>query len=224
MRVPFALSAGVSFWESLNTWYQKSLVCEILTYLEEKYFSVSLGAYQNLSVSRNTGTNIRNIILAVAIGLIIASAMAVYTRRGMGAFIRTMLKNDCTSPENAKTLSELGYYNDLSIRRALKSGVTFGKLVKCKEEEEWSAERSFTDETDKKQEHAAFCLDCSTMHFYIPEEYRYRAEIRFEKKGTSWGFFAIVVVATVIGAALLCRFAPQILKLADNLISLFSPK
>ena len=222
MRVPFALSAENSFFESLSAWYQNSIICEILTYLEEKYFSVSMDAYQNLSVSSNTATNIRNMILAIALGIIIASAMMVYTRRGMGGFIRKMLKSDCTSPENAKTLSELGYYNNFSIRRALKSRVTFGKLVKCKEEEEWAQEESFTHETDQTDVRPPFRLDCSTMHFYIPEDLRYRAEIRFEKKGTSWMFFVIILIGTIIGAALLCWLAPQLLKLTDNLITLLS--
>jgi hypothetical protein len=60
------------------------------------------------------------------------------------------------------------------------------------------------------------------MHFYIPEDLRYRAEIRFERKGTSWMFFVIILIGTIIGAALLCWLAPQLLKLTDNLITLLS--
>ena len=230
MHVPFAFSAASeSFWESVAAWYQKSVICELLTYLEEKYFSVSLGSYQNISVSATTGKNIRNIILAIAIGLIVASAMMVHTRRGLGKFIHTLLKNDCTSADKAKTLSELGFYQNHSVRSALKRGVTFGKLVCCKEEKEWSATQSFTNETVEKDgstkdaSRGEFAINCSTMHFYIPEDLRYRAEIRFEKKGTSWGFFAIVAILTVIGCALLCLFLPNLLQLTDNIITLLSP-
>ena len=228
MHVPFTFTAASgSFWESVVEWYQKSVICELLTYLEEKYFSVSLGSYQNLSISATTGTTIRNTILAIAIGLIIASAMMVHTRRGLGKFIHALLKNNCNTPDNAKTLSELGFYQNPSLRHALKKGVTFGKLVRCKEEDEWLQNESFTDETaeekptERKEE--VFAIDCSTMHFYVPEEFRYRAEIRFEKKGTSWGFFAIVAVLTVIACALLCVFLPSIFKLTDNIITLLSP-
>ena len=220
MQYPFALSAGGnSLWASLVEWYQNSLICEILTYLEEKYFSVTLGSYENFAVSASTGVNMRNIILGLAIGLIVASAMIAHTRSRLGGFVRTMLREDCTSPEKAKTLLELGYFQNPSIRRELKKRVTLGKLVCCKEEEEAHVEKL---EGNTEKENKPFVLDFTSMHFYIPEDLRYRAEIRFEKKGSSWGFFAIIAVATVIVAALMCIFMPDLFQLTDNLIGFFS--
>ena len=174
-----------------------------------------MGSYENFSVSASTGVNMRNIILGLAIGLIIASAIMAHTKSRYGGFVRKLLREDCTSPEKAKTLSEIGYFQDPSIRRELKRGVSLCKLVKCKEKEE--------AENDENKSEYPFVPDFKTAHFYIPEELRYRAEIRFEKKGSTWGFFAIVTVITILAAALICLFMPDLFQLTDNLISFLSP-
>lgn len=213
------LASDTSIWTSLAEWYQGSLICEILTYLEDTYFSISFDSYQNFSLTSSTGVTIRNVILGIAIGIIIASAMIVHTKCHTGKFVRKLLRENCTSPEQAKTLLELGYFKNPSIRRMLKSGVTLGKLVHCKELEEPSGEESFTDETQKKK---PLAIDFSTMHFYIPEELRYRAEIRFEEKGSSWLSFAFVLILTVVISSLLCVFMPNLFGFADGLMTLLA--
>ena len=214
MQIPIAFAFGNYFLKkSITEWYQNSLICEFFTYLEEKYFSVSLGSYENFSVSASTGANMRNIILGLAIGLIIASAIMAYTKSRLGGFVRKLLRENCTSPENAKTLLELGYFQDPSIRRELKKGVSLSKLVKCKEREE---------QEESNEAEQIFVPDFKNAHFYIPEELRYRAEIRFEKKGSTWGFFALVSLITIIVAAFMCFFMPDLFQLTDNLINFFS--
>ena len=66
-------------------------------------------------------------------------------------------------------------------------------------------------------------IDFLTARFYIPEDLRYRAEIRFEKKGSGWGIVALVAVLTVVVAILLCRFLPSLFTLADNIITMLAP-
>ena len=189
-----SFSASSSFFGSIAEWYRESVICELLTYLEETYFSVSFDSYQNFSVSATTGVTIRNIVLGFAIGIILAAAMVVQTKTGIGGFVRSLITNQCNSPENAKTLSELGYFSNLSVRSALKNGVSLRKLVRCQEEEAVGKSESFTNETQENEpvEAAAveeFVIDPSTMHFYIPEELHYRAELRYDQKGSSWRFF-----------------------------------
>ena len=216
-------SASSSFFGSIAEWYQSSVVCELLTYLEETYFSVSFETYSNFSVSSTAGTTIRNIILGIAIGIIIAAAMVVHTKTGVGGFVRTLIKKSCLSPDTAMTLSELGYFSNLSVRRELKKGVSLGKLVRCVETDPPLQKESFIDETQGATEAPATVIDTSTMHFYIPEELRYRAEIRYDKKDASWLFFTVLTVLTVLFAALICVFLPDLFRLADNFITLLSP-
>ena len=216
---------GKGFWGSIAEWYQNSVICELLTYLEANYFTVSFQNYQNFSISPASGVTVRNVILGIAIGIIIASAMSVHTKRGIGGFVRKLLRHECHSPESAKTLSDLGYFQNLSVRRALTRGVSLSKLVVCRELQENVKDGGFTDGTDKKESKAPPReIDFATMHFYIPEDLRYRAAVRFDKTGATWLFFAISLIGTIVGAALMCIFLPDILKLVDNVITWLSPK
>lgn len=257
----FALSAG-GVWESIAKWYQQSLIYELLNHFEEKYFTVNFKSYDNFSISGAKGASITNAILAIAIGIIIASAIMTHTKSCHGAFVRKLLKTGATSPENAKTLSELGFFHNLSVRRELKRGVSLRKLVFCKEKKSLDTTNGFTNETQeqaseeesepsvesqsdekakqnklmqillaikyffipKKDQNEIFEIDFETMHFYIPEDLRYRADVRYEKKGSGWLPFIIVSVATVIATALLCVYLPELFQFADNLISFLSPK
>lgn len=226
MKNFFSLSAN-GFFGSISEWYQSSVICELLTYLEETYFTVTFDHYSNFSVSSEAGTMVRNIILGLAIGIIIASAMAVHTRRGLGGFVRKLIGEECLSPDQAKTLMELGYFQNFSVRRELKKGVTLCKLVVCKEQEELQNKSSTveTEEQIEEKKHLSedFEIDFTTCHFYIPEDLRYRAEVRFEKAGSTWRSFIITLILTVISASLLCLFLPDLFRFADNLITWLAP-
>ena len=58
-------------------------------------------------------------------------------------------------------------------------------------------------------------------HFYIPEELRYTADIKFDKKGASWvgAIIGIVVLAIMMVIALIAL--PNVTKFIDNLVGFF---
>ena len=67
---------------------------------------------------------------------------------------------------------------------------------------------------------AEFKRDLNTMHFYIPEEKKYAAEIRFEDKGANFGVLIVVIIAALLLCAFICYFLPDLLKMIDNFISI----
>ncbi|MBR3894046.1 MAG: hypothetical protein IKJ35_02750 [Clostridia bacterium] len=255
-------TSGTSFWEKIAAWYEKSLLNELLTYFREQYFTVEFGVYENFSVNPGMGQTVRNIIVAIALGLIVAFLMTAYFRIGLGNFVRKLLKEECFSPESAKNLMELGYFQSTMIRRELTKGGSLRMVVhQCEEtatvetdeaeaveteveksdveaapenacaeeisEEEQPAEvfaeASAEAPEDQKREGQAKKIDFLTARFYIPEDLRARAEIRFQKKGSGWGSIVLAVLLTIVGSALLCWLLPDIVRLADNLISFFAP-
>ncbi len=232
----FALfsKGGLSFWEKIAAWYESSVINELLTYLTERYFSVELGTYENFSVGAGTATTVRNIILALMIGFIAASVMTAYTRQGLGGFVRKLLREECLSPEQAKTLMELGYFRSSMIRRELSRGTTLRMVVRCcdgeqSQEQEQSSAPNQTAEASEKvtpapqntQTHRK--IDFLTARFYIPEDLRYRADVRFDAKGSSWGLVAVSTVISILAAALLCWLFPDVIALADNIITWLAP-
>lgn len=228
----FFLSAeSESLLEKFAVWYQNSVFYELLNYFKERYFTVEFGAYENFSVGTGASSVAQNLILAIIVGVILATGMAVYTRSVLGGFVRALLKSGANSTENAKKLSELGYFRSAAIRYELSRGVTLRKVIRCTQEDAFLAEEAAKAEVAEGEGKSQnpyttkrFRPDFLTAQYYIPEDLRIRAELRFEKKGSGWGLFVLIAVVVVIVAALLGRFLPDIFQFADNLISMMAPK
>ncbi len=203
-----------SFWEQIAGWYQNSTLGELIAYFKETYFTVRFGAYDNFSVTEQTASIVNKMIPALIWGIIIAAIATVYCRRVLGDFVRTLIKKEALSPEAGVTLFETGAFRSTVLRRELCRNAFLRKVVFCREEQEFLAE---------KGKDATYKIDFTKDHFYIPEDLKYRAETRFNQKGSTWLYAAatIILVPTVIG--LLCRFMPNILQLADSLITFFAP-
>ena len=67
-------------------------------------------------------------------------------------------------------------------------------------------------------------LDYTVARFYVPEDLKYRAEIRYESRGSGWIPVLLTVVLSVVGAALICWLLPDFVQLLDNLISMTAPQ
>lgn len=63
--------------------------------------------------------------------------------------------------------------------------------------------------------------DFRVARFYLPEERRIAAEVRFDPAGFGWGKWALLAVLTVAAAAALCWLVPDLFRLADNLLGMF---
>ena len=195
-----------TIWEKLLEWYQGSVFRELIDYFDETYFSVDLGEYQHFSVSTQTGSIVKNLILGIAVGLMVAAVCSCYVKTVHGGFIRRLLREGCNTPDTAKSLRELGYFHNISIRNQLRRSGAIGELVKAAGA---VGEPALTDKY------------LSSARFYIPEELRYKAEVRYERKGSGSLSVILTLVACAVAAALICRFLPQILGLADLILGIF---
>ena len=210
----------------------KSLIEELWEYFETTYFSPEMPNLDNFSFGSGTLVTMKTIIIGLTIGLIFASFITIYNKRYIGDFIRRMLRDECLDAGRAKTLEELGYSKSFGVKRAIRSGGTLERWVRCVEEDEFNAEMGKKraefeeahkdDEKPPKFKEAEFKRDLSTMHFYIPEEKKYAADIKFDAKGANWGSFALVVVVSVLLCAFLSFILPDIITMIDNFISVVS--
>lgn len=221
--------AGESFWEKIAAWYQNSLLRELLTYFEQRYFTVDFRTYNNFTITSQTTQMIRNMVLAILIGILLASLYVAYMRSVPGGFVRALLREGADTPEKAKTLRELGYFRSPMIRRELTVGNSLRMVVRYHDPKDLSVETEEQNAQMDAKKHTRTLktgkkLDFLSARFYIPEELHYRADIRFDSKGSGWRFAIVVAVASVIVAALICIFLPDILTLVDGIISLAAPK
>ena len=221
---------GATPLDALVEWYRNSVIAEMLEYFSQRYFTVEFGNYENFSISSNAGVMARNLILALAFGFIAAILMTAYTRVHLGGFVRKLIKAECTSPESAKTLYELGFFRSVSIRSALKRGSVLRMAVRyCTPEDRAAARAAISPEEGESAptptaRQLSEKIDFLKDGFYIPEELRIRAEIRFESRGSGWLPVLGAVAAIAVVAAVFCWFLPDVVQFADNLITVFAPK
>lgn len=194
-------------------------------------FSPDMGEYEYIGVS---GSMIRNIIVGLLCGFFLACCMTVFDRRVLGDFVRRVLYCECFSKETAMTLAELGYLKNSIIRGSLRGNVSLRRVVKCVEEEEFRAraEAEYAalvkacEEAGKKppkRTFPTFKVDPTVMHFYIPEDLKYVADVKFEKKGANWVTLLVSFVLFLVLASLAAFLLPDLLQLIDNMMAQFDP-
>lgn len=210
----FLRAGSASFWEQIATWYQNSTLGELISYFQETYFTIHFGAYDNFSVTEQTANIINTIIPALVLGIIIAAVATFYCRRVLGDFVRTLIKKEAFSPDASVTLLETGSFRSTIIRRELCRSAFLRKVVFCREEQAFLTE---------KGKGATYKIDFTRDHFYIPEDLKYRAENRFNQKGSTWLYVVLTVVLVPVVVGLLCRFMPNILEFVDSVITFFAP-
>ncbi len=208
---------------------QPSLIEELWNYFSDKYFSLDMTQYDNLNMGTGSIVTMSSIVLGLFIGIVIAAAMACYDKNILGDFVRKVVYEECLSPESAKTLYELGYARSMAVRSNLKRTTKLGRVVRSVERDAYerdteAARAAYIEKhgSDKGFSAPPFKLDVDTAHFYIPDEEHYRAEVRFEKGGSGWRAFLLVLLVSVIGIALVCFLLPDMLQLVDNFIGIMN--
>lgn len=208
---------------------QKSLLEELWEYFSETYFSPEMPHLENISFGTGTLISMQTIILGLTVGIIVASASSIYTKRYIGDFVRKVIYEECFDKERAKTLYDLGYLRSPGVRGAIKSYGSLSRWIRCVEEDEYmekaeKAREEFEElhKNDKKPpkfEYPEFKRDLNTMHFYLPEDKKYAAEVKFEKQGANWGAFILVTIVSLVLCAFVCYILPDIIKMFDNFIT-----
>ncbi len=199
----------------------------------DEIFSLDMGIYDNLGFGEYAFSNLRGIIIGMVVGIILASYLSIFNRRVHGAFVRSLIEEDCSTPEKAKTLAQLGYLKNSSVRSGLKSGSTYRGLVRCVEAEEfYSARELARGEYEARAaadgvkcapfESPEFRHDFEKARFYIPESKQYTASLRFEKKGTGLLSAIVITVVSIILLWAILFFLPDIMQYLDNFVGMLN--
>ena len=107
---------------------------QLFQYLNEYYFSSSLGSYDNFDI--HSVTTLLVIIGGLCLGLFLASAIAVVQKKHIGKMVRSLLSLEANSPESAKTLGELGLSGSVPVKIALSHASPLRKLLSIAEGDE----------------------------------------------------------------------------------------
>lgn len=178
-------------------------------------------AYDHISGSGGSITPVI-MIWAIYVGVVLASAAAIYNKKFVGGIIRRIIKNGAVGEENAKTADELGIKGKLE-RRVLLKNVTVGKILVLKNKESFPVKRYtgfigglkkfFSLDGREKRE-----VNLKTAEYYIPESIRAKAEIRFDDKGIRPAVLIILFILLTAAFYLATLALPELLQFLDNAI------
>lgn len=142
-------------------------------------------------------SSLEKVIICFLVGAVIALLMAFYHKRAVGGFVRALLKRGCADESSALTLAELGYAKAVYLFSALKnpdSGLRRVVSIVGKDQ------KITSDELKR-------------LRFYVSEDDRYRAEVRYDGKNSN--LLVVIISAAVLAlAAYLCiKYIPELLAL-----------
>lgn len=150
------------------------------------------------------------VIWCMFIGIMLASVFMFYQKKVIGAFVRALLKAEASDLSSAKSLTELGFARSYPVRSALRGGGALRKLV-------WESNDNYI-ENEKGVKYSArqTPMDVNTARFYISEENRIRAELRYSEKGSDIFMLIISALVFLMLAYLAVTFLPDLLDLLKN--------
>lgn len=162
------------------------------------FFEIAPREYASFTFDESARTTARNLIIALCVGIILAAFYAFYQKQVPGAVVRAILRAKAFDPESAKTAEELGLQKNPFLRHELRKNMTLKRLIKIAEDEAPS--------------------ENSAPRYYIPEDLKYRAEVRYENKGNGvFGLIFTILVTLGLGI-LLIKTLPAILGLFDYIL------
>ncbi len=159
------------------------------------FFHPNLEGYTNFSFSESQQRMLPIMVFGIFLGVFLASFYTLYIRSVLGEFVRKLNDGKIYTEEEAKTVEELGFGKNIFVRRALKNPYSLGKIVR-------SAEN----------------------RFYLPEEDKYKAEMRFGKHKTEWHTVLFALLGILICELVVFAALPEILSLLDRVFSMFTVK
>lgn len=200
---------------------------DVWNYLYDVYLRVD-GNYQNLGLEKMPLFSIRLLVLGLFLGGIIACVAAAYHKQVLGGIARKLIEKGCLSPETAMSAEELGYLKNPLAKNALLRSTSLRRVVRCVEEDSFYAEQRADMEAyaGKREENKKlpgyrereYIGDSKTDRYYIPEELRIRAEIKFEKKGSGWLSAVLSAVMMLVLFFVVLLVLPFILQFLDNFL------
>lgn len=181
----------------------KNTFSELAAYFEEKYFSPDLSGITNYDTT-DVQRFLPLLIIGLCAGTFLGICMSYYHGHYLGRVVRKLYKAEAFSPENAKSLKDIGC-NSFFIRRNLTRDTVLSKYVKP------------TTEIKNQKE-------AENTSFYIIEEKKYIADKRFKESRGGKLTIAVSFVICFIICFLLLYFIPDVLQLADNAINMLKPQ
>ena len=174
-----------------------------LTAASALIFSLEAREYENFTLDAATANTIGSFVIALCLGIVVAALYSYYIHRVPGAVVRALLHAEAFSPEKAKTVAELGLLDKPLILWELTRGNSLVKYIR------------FVGDTPDEN---GICIQSPNTRYYLLEEMKYRAGVRFDKKGDGTLGLILTCAISVVLAAMIIALLPWFLGVIDKMM------
>jgi len=182
-----------------------------------------LYSYENFDFDVNNGA-LDVLLWSIYGGIMIGVLSSLLYRVSTHSFVNAMIQAGATDEQNAVTLDSLDFRGKWYIKRQLRAGTSFSRMFVCTNADTFPKKKRSAVGRFFLGDDAPAVIPFETAKFYLPEERRITAELRFteEKAPVRTFILCAAVLAVVIGAATF--FAPELLQMLDNLMTELTPR
>lgn len=132
------------------------------------------------------------IVWTVYIGIALGTILSYYNKAILGKAIRALLEREVFGEDKALTAEELGFSRNFFILNSIRRGVL---------------------------ERFVHTVEGEPKRYYLIEEERHRAELRYSNKGTDLFVVVVALVIFLIVAFVAARYLPVWIAAAGEIIS-----
>ncbi len=170
--------------------------------------------YNNFDLSSLSGVTLEVLVWGVCIGVIIGTLIAIFYKVYTSSFIKALVKNKIFTEEASKTVDDLDFIGKWYIKNELKYPYkTLRRYVVCVNENE-------AEEGTKGRKKDFKKLSMEKARFYLPEENKIEAELRFSEVKNPVGSFVITAAVMIAAAFFILYAAPELLQMLDNFMTI----
>ena len=183
-------------------------------------------SFDNFDLDLN-GSSFQIIIWGLYIGVVLGTLGSILFRVYSGRIIKALINSGADAENSAKTLAELGLSKNFLVRKYLKDDSVLRRSVLiCGESHLPPSQNKFKIfwyetflRTDIPRK-----TNFNTAKFYLPEENRSAAELRFREESHPVRNF-ILAAAGLLAVAIFVSYAlPELLTMLDNFITQVKPE
>ena len=167
------------------------------------------------------------LIWAFYIGLTVGFGTTVLSRKIPGVAVKALSRCEAFTPETAVTLAEAGLSEkeQKKLRRCLRHGAPLRKYVMAKDEEltlkaetKESGPRRFFRKLFSVEKKPQYDYDFTAQKWYLPEETRYTAAVRYDTKGFNVQMFILAALLLFVLALALSWALPYLADLYGQMM------
>lgn len=185
-------------------------------------------SYENFDLSSLSAESFEVIVWGICTGIIVGTLLSIFYKTYTYSLFKQLISNEIFDESKACTIGDLKIRGKWYIRMALKSSDRpLRRFVLCSNTDEleipapsgfrkfWYTKVLGVDVPTK--------LPMDKARFYMPEENRIKAELRFTEVRNPVGSFIFTAIVLVAVAFFAIYAVPELLQMLDNFITTVKP-